>query len=242
MEHGFLDKYATINSHVHNLNPRIKVILIFGLVFTTALIQIGKWRALLLLTVFAVLLMIISKLPLKIILIRLLTAAPIIFILSLTYALTSEVLSFPYSLMFVFLKSLTCVGFLVVLVSTIRFDLLLRTLRYFGLPNSVTVVLSFFYRYVFVIQDELERMLRAKSARLIEPSNKQRLKMLYTLVGMLLLRSFERSERIYRSMQAKGFSGKIPRARAVPMKLNDYLATTLFLLVIITTFSMNWMF
>jgi cobalt/nickel transport system permease protein len=87
-----------------------------------------------------------------------------------------------------------------------RFENLLKALKFFKVPALGLSLLAFLYRYIFVIQDELERMQRAKDLKLPFADRKLNLKATFYLVGMIFLRSFERSERIYRSMIARGYN------------------------------------
>jgi len=108
-------------------------------------------------------------------------------------------------------KSLLGVSCAVLLVSTTRFPKLLSALAGLGLPRPFVTMLSFAYRYAFVTTDELERMLRARRARLSEAGMKVRYGSLGQLAGTLFVRSYERAERIYAAMVARGWSGTPPR-------------------------------
>lgn len=111
-----------------------------------------------------------------------------------------------------------CVGATcaILLASTTRFPLLVSGLRGLGVPRPFLTMLSFAYRYAFVITDELERMLRARGARLAEAGLGMRFRSLGHLAGTLFIRSWERAERIYLAMLARGFSGTPPREPMPP--------------------------
>ena len=77
-------------------------------------------------------------------------------------------------------------------------------------------IISFMYRYLGVLGDEATRMNRARASRsAVGPSGRPggtirwRASVTGSMVGSLFLRSYERSERIYGAMQARGFDGQL---------------------------------
>ena len=70
----------------------------------------------------------------------------------------------------------------------------------------VIEVLAFLYRYFFVLIDEMEQMHLAVKARAAGSGNKAMIRALSGLLGMLFIRSYERSERIYMAMQLRGYN------------------------------------
>lgn len=229
MEHGFLDKYAEINSPIQRIEPRIKTLAFILSVFITAYLGKGKELSVLILFLESFILILISKLPLKLYLKRLMLVMPPIIVFSAVYGFENGSFSY-YSFSFYTLKAAACFNFIFLLVATTRFESLLKALRFFKTPLIIVSILSFLYRYVFVIQDELERMLRAKDARFSTSDKKINLRLNFNLIGMLFLRSLERSERIYRSMLARGFEVEkvYPPEKGV-FKLHDIIAGILII-------------
>ena len=78
-----------------------------------------------------------------------------------------------------------------------------------GLPSVFTTQLLFVYRYLYVLIEEALAMRRARDARSFGRRSYP-LKVWGTLVGQLLIRTFERAELISRAMLARGFTGRIP--------------------------------
>jgi cobalt/nickel transport system permease protein len=76
------------------------------------------------------------------------------------------------------------------------------------------------YRYLAVLTDEASRMLRARYARSGGAGGRSggsirwRATVTGRMVGSLFLRAYERSERIYAAMQARGFEGEFRHLRA----------------------------
>jgi cobalt/nickel transport system permease protein len=70
--------------------------------------------------------------------------------------------------------------------------------------------LLFTVRYLDVISREYKRMRKAMKARAFIPRNSWHTwRSFGYLVGMLLVRSLERSERIYAAMKCRGYCGKL---------------------------------
>ena len=93
-------------------------------------------------------------------------------------------------------------------VAATRINDLLHALAHLKLPHKLVILFLLFHRYIFVIHGEYLRLLQAMKVRGFRPgSNLHTYKSLANLVGMLLVRSFERSERVYQAMLCRGFSG-----------------------------------
>jgi cobalt/nickel transport system permease protein len=112
------------------------------------------------------------------------------------------------------LKSWISVQAALLLAFTTPFHDLVDGLRQLRLPRIMVAIISFMYRYLSVLSDEATRMARARASRSADPDGHGggsiiwRAKVTGSMVGSLFLRSYERSERIYAAMQARGFEGE----------------------------------
>jgi cobalt/nickel transport system permease protein len=95
-----------------------------------------------------------------------------------------------------------------ILVSLTGFNAVCASLLKLGVPRPFAVQLLFFYRYIFVLVDEAERMVRAGSLRAFN-SGAMGFKNFISLLSHLLLRTLDRAERIYLAMRCRGFDGRI---------------------------------
>ena len=101
----------------------------------------------------------------------------------------------------------------ILLTATTTFPDLAHGLRHLRLPQILIAIFSFMYRYLFVLVEEAERLIRARAARSALPSGstppplRWRAGVAGNMVGQLFLRSYERSERVYQAMLARGFQG-----------------------------------
>lgn len=81
----------------------------------------------------------------------------------------------------------------------------LQTLR---APATICQLLFFAMRYVHVIHEEYKRMSTATKLRCFVPrANLHTYRTVAHLCGMLLVRSWERAERVHQAMRCRGFTG-----------------------------------
>jgi cobalt/nickel transport system permease protein len=110
------------------------------------------------------------------------------------------------SLMSILLRSLLAGAAAVVLVAVTGFPALCGALAQLGVPKPFVVQLMFLYRYLIVLGEEASRTAAARQQRAC--GRRLSAAAFGALAGHLLLRSFDRAERIYRAMRARGFDGE----------------------------------
>ena len=124
----------------------------------------------------------------------------------------------------VFLKSWISVTAAAVLTSTTPPLRLLGALRALRLPAILVAIVMLMYRYLFVLVDEAQRMLRARAARSASIGPKSggpvvwRAKGAGGMAGSLFIRTLDRSERIYLAMLARGYDGSIRQRDSGPLR------------------------
>jgi len=111
----------------------------------------------------------------------------------------------------------------VTLVTITPFADLLRAMRRLGLPALLVAVMAMMYRYLFVLVDEAQRLIRAREARSAASASGRagrtmawRATVAGRMIGTLFLRTYERSERIYQAMLARGYQGDILTLSSAP--------------------------
>ena len=111
-----------------------------------------------------------------------------------------------------------------------RFHDLMHGFERLRLPRLMVAIISLMYRYLAVLTDEASRMMRARAARSAalpgakRPSVRWQASVVGNMVGALFLRSYERSERVYVAMQARGYDGTMVRHEAPPLGLPGFAA------------------
>jgi cobalt/nickel transport system permease protein len=226
-----LDRYIDGQSPVHGLDSRVKLLLALAYILAMALLPPGAWAAI---AVCAALLWwavlraqvglgtIITRafvaLPFALVAVTLIftrPGAPILRIPLGPWVLTASDVGL-VAFISIVLKSWLSVQAALLLTATTHFTDVLYALRALHLPKVMVAILSFAYRYLFVMIDEAQRMLRARECRSAELPGRRgggsiiwRAGVVGQMVGTLFLRSYERSERIYLAMLSRGFSGEL---------------------------------
>ena len=104
-------------------------------------------------------------------------------------------------------KSWLSILSLVLLTSTTSFPALLKGLEQLRMPRVMVMLLSFMYRYIFILTDEVMRMKQARDSRNFGGRRLWQIRTVGNMIGTLFIRSYERGERVYAAMVARGFDG-----------------------------------
>jgi cobalt/nickel transport system permease protein len=95
------------------------------------------------------------------------------------------------------------------LIATIEPVTLSGALNALGCPEKLTHLLFFVVRYVESIQKELTRLTNAMKLRCFRPAfSRHTFRSYGYLIGMLLVKSLDRSERILEAMKCRGFQNR----------------------------------
>jgi cobalt/nickel transport system permease protein len=107
------------------------------------------------------------------------------------------------------LKTLSILLVFISLVATMDTATLGHTLNRLGLPRKLVMLLLLAYRYIFVIEQEYQRLYRAARIRNFTPGTNLHTYRTYAyLVGMLFVRASERAVRVHHAMKCRGFNGR----------------------------------
>jgi cobalt/nickel transport system permease protein len=122
-------------------------------------------------------------------------------------------------------RSLLSVQVAILLTATTPFPDLLHALRNLGVPALLVTIVSLMYRYLFVLVDEATRLLRAREARSVGAGGSVlwRARVAGAMVGQLFLRSYERSDRVYQAMLARGMDGRHMTLSPHALRVQDWL-------------------
>ncbi|KIC41467.1 cobalt ABC transporter permease [Ruegeria sp. ANG-R] len=113
---------------------------------------------------------------------------------------------------------------LMVLVGTLEPVTLGHALHKLRCPELLVHLLMFTIRYIEVLREEYLRLRGAMKIRGFRPgTNWHTYRSFGYLVGMMLVRAIERSERILGAMKCRGFSGRIVLLQSFSMTRRDYM-------------------
>lgn len=109
------------------------------------------------------------------------------------------------------------------LVATSGFSVTIQALARLRVPAVVCQMLLLAYRYIFVFQEEVGRMgkgMRSRGFR--KRTDVETLRTMGNFLGMLMVRSFERTERVYDAMLARGYDGEVPSTIEFQLRKSDW--------------------
>jgi cobalt/nickel transport system permease protein len=121
----------------------------------------------------------------------------------------------------VMIKGVLSVLCLTLLTASTPFPQLLAALENMKFPKLITMILSFMYRYIFLIEDEAMKMWRAMKSRSAGGLSWLRLKAMANMIGILFIRSYERGETVYLAMCSRGFDGTLKRTYHFDLRKHD---------------------
>jgi len=102
-------------------------------------------------------------------------------------------------------RSTLCLFCMVLLAGTTRFTDLLHTLRRAHFPSLLVTTLALMHRYILLLGDEMGRLVRARRSRTFSRDRFGLWRVRATVIAQLLVHTFERAERIYAAMCARGW-------------------------------------
>ena len=255
MHSDVFDRYHATDSFIHRLDPRVKVVVTVAFILSNALLPDGAWTAfglswlfLLCANVFAELGGLftfkrsIIALPFALVAVTVLFSIPGNPVSTFRFLFWDLTITDAGLLRFVsiLIRSWLSVQMAILLVGTTRFPDVVHALEHLRVPSILTTIIAFLYRYLFVLVDEVFRLLRAREARSAAVAGLRsgggvawRAGIAGNMAGQLFLRSYERSDRVYNAMLARGYTGQLQTINPHEMGRVDYVTTALALFVIL---------
>ncbi len=220
MKHSYLDFYSKLNSPIHRLDARVKIVFFFSLVVISVTTSARAYFAFLGYLGILLLLLFLSGLPLGAVMKRSLVVVPFVLMVVAfvpflktgggSYNLGGAKISQDGLLVVwnVAVKAYIGALSMILLSSTIPFDKLLKGFADLKVPRVFIAIASFMYRYSFILVDEAMRMRMAAVSRNFRAKWIWDAKVIGKIIASLFVRSYERGERVYLAMVARGYDGK----------------------------------
>ncbi len=237
------EPFSEGNSPAHRLDPRGKIVV--AALFSTLIAVTKSYEVALGGLAVALVFLGLARLPLKKVVVRLLVVNSFIFflwfVLPLTYpgdpvwgfgplAATRQGLIFTA---LITLKSNAIIIALIALIATVPIVTLGQAMHALRLPDKLCHLLLFTYRYIYVFEQEYRRLTQAMKIRGFQPrTNLHTYRSYAYLAAMLLVRSFDRAERVFQAMLCRGFHGKFYSLKTFTWQRRDkvFLASALLFL------------
>jgi len=229
-----LDDLARKETSIHRIHPLMK--LLTTVTYLIVVVSFGKYEIgrLLPFLFYPVLIFAFAELPLAPILKRVLLVEPLIIGIGILNPIFDHqvivfggiTLSRGWVTFFsIFLKCGLTVTAALLLIATTGMDKLAAALRALKTPRLLVLQLLLTYRYISVLSEEVATILRAYSLR--APGQKGIHRSVWgSLAGQLILRTFDRAQRVYSAMCLRGFNGEYHTGTGGRLRVWDFLYLT----------------
>ncbi len=248
-----IGQHYPVDSPVHELDPRVKIIITF--IFIISLFLIESFATYLIVVAFLAAAIIISKVPIKFVIRGL---RPILMIIIITFII--NLLMTPGKILFQlgFIKiteeGLKQAGFMAIrltllimgtslltlttspIILTDGIEALLKPFKRFGLPaHELAMMMTIALRFIPTLMEETEKIMKAQKSRGadFESGNiMSRAKNLVPLLVPLFISAFRRADELAMAMEARCYRGGENRTRMRQLKIlkGDYVASAIFAL------------
>ncbi|MFA9424087.1 MAG: energy-coupling factor transporter transmembrane protein EcfT [Sedimentibacter sp.] len=246
-----IGQHYPVESPVHDLDPRVKIIMTF--VFIISLFLIETFSTYLLVVFFLGFAIQISKVPIKFVIKGL---KPILMIIIITFVInllmTPGKVIFSVGFIKITEEGLKQAGFMAVrltllimgtslltlttspIILTDGIESLLKPFKRFGLPaHELAMMMTIALRFIPTLMEETEKIMKAQKSRGadFESGNiMSRAKNLVPLLVPLFISAFRRADELAMAMEARCYRGGENRTRMRQLKISkgDYVATFIF--------------
>lgn len=247
-----IGQHYPVESPVHNLDPRVKIII--TLAFLVSLFLIDSFSTYLIVVVFLTAAITISKVPVKFVIKGL---RPILMIIIITFVInllmTPGRIIFQAGFIKVTEEGLKQAGFMAIrltllimgtslltlttspIILTDGIESLLKPFKRFGLPaHELAMMMTIALRFIPTLMEETEKIMKAQKSRGadFESGNiMSRAKNLVPLLVPLFISAFRRADELAMAMEARCYRGGENRTRMRQLKISkgDYAASFIFI-------------
>ncbi len=245
-----IEQYTRIDSPLKRWDARWKLVSIAVFIFAVTTVQ-SPWTALIALC-FALLALSAGRLPFSVVARRLgeihLLLIPCFFILPFTVGgETFTMFGFSPSregfelATILYLRAVAIVTASMAALFSTPMTRLLHAAEKLRAPRILIQIALLTYRYVFSLYDEFNTVRWALVTRGFRNRTSRRAyRILANVVGMSLVRSLERTDRIYRAMQCRGYTGNLRTLERFETRSSDLGKSLLCILASLALLWMDW--
>lgn len=214
-----LDRLAAGDTPLHRLDPRAKVLA--TLIFILCVVSFGRYElsALIPFFIFPACLIAAGRLPAGYLAAKVALVAPFALAIGIFNPFFDRAVLLQLgpvgvsggwiSFASILVRTALTVGAALSLTALTGFAPICRALVRLGMPKAFAMQLLFLYRYLFVLVEEGGRAARARELRSFGRKGSG-LASYASLLGHLLLRTWQRAERMHMAMLARGYDGSFP--------------------------------
>jgi cobalt/nickel transport system permease protein len=139
------------------------------------------------------------------------------------------------------IKSNAMMLMLIALVATTPVFTLGHAMHELRIPKKLVYLFFFTYRYIHVVYIEYVRLVNSMKIRGFMPKTSLHTYRTFAhMVGMLMVRSFDRAQRVHNAMLCRGFKGNLYSLSKFSIKGRDVISFVLMMMVIIVLGVLEW--
>lgn len=247
------NKFIDGSTFIFRLDPRLKIIV--AVLWSFLVASLHQPKAAVLALAVAVSVIMLNRLSWRLVLRRLLVinvfVAFLWLFLPFSFSVPGEVLAgwsffkvtregLALAFLLTVKANAVAMGALALLATSTLVDLAAAA-RSLGISEKLTAMFFLMIRYFTVIYQELNRLRTAMAARGFRPGlDIHSLRTCANLVGQLLIRSFDRAERVYAAMLCRGYQGKFWVEQDFEFKKTDMVAGFLSFILLMGVAGLEW--
>lgn len=143
-------------------------------------------------------------------------------------------------------RIMATVMMVLILSLTTPFNELLAAARWLKIPSSLIEIAMFTYRYLFLLWEEVIRIYSAQKMRLGYPrwyslkNWKVAMSSASTLIGMLLIRAFDRAGSSHEAMCLRGYRGNLQTLTITTWSKKQLIETFVFTTILVVLIRLNY--
>jgi len=245
---SYIDEYSDIDSIINRRDPRIKIMVFFLFILSIVSTRPELFLVFGLYAILIFALILLSKIPLEFIIKRSLIVIPFVLMIAvfIPFIKKGEIagghsfgnirLTVTYDGLMVFwnvmIKSYLSILCMITLMASTKLTDFLKALERLKFPKLIVMLISFTYRYIFVFQDEFQRMSRARKSRSAGKKRWLNFRTIANMVGVLFIRAYERGEAVYLAMCSRGFDGSIKTMHKLSLTKSDIYFFSIFIVIL----------
>ena len=246
-----LEEFASGHSLWHRMDPRVKMVGLFGFAVVTAVSD--RLELLLAALALGLIALFAARLDLRKVGFRIAVVNGFVLFLWLFLPFTTpgetiaqwgwlavhrEGVALAFAIT---LKTNAIIAATIALIGTSTVFSLVHALTHMGIPDKLVHLFFFCYRYIAVIHEEYTRLRVALKMRAFRArTDIHTYRTVAYMLGMLFVRTYERSQRIYQAMLLRGFTGTFYTLDHFHMRRTDWLALVGFTLCVGTMVLLQW--
>jgi len=210
-----LEQLSADDTVIHRLHPLSKILCSFVFIITVISFDRFDFSRLIPFVFYPAILIPLSQTPFKMVFKRLLIVLPFCLFIGISNIIIERDIAFTLgniyisygmlSFFSIIFRACLCVTAVILLMASTSFSDLTLQLRKLHIPEIFIIIFEMTYRYIGVLFTETASLQTAYSLR---SAGKKGIVIRHagSFIGSLLLRSFERAERIYAAMQCRGYA------------------------------------